>query len=245
MNKQAQRVAVARLLPGLLTVVAPNNAVCWRATERLVSEYEWLAVACLAETHTPWGKEGRPAWSDYTKALEAHVVYPILACNASADARIEVLLRTLGMWAGPTTLAKVDRPWRDYPVGTKAHSCLGGYWVKITQTGWQFNGRAHSGMFHNPGGEAQGACIELPMTAVEMEPTGPPDDEPLGRIDRLRRALADLVGAHNEYELGAIADTLHVRKLVDKTGSPNKEDDAVLNAIDVLLNEVRRDCPKF
>jgi hypothetical protein len=53
---------------------------------------------------------------------------------------------------------RVDRPWRDYPIGTKAHACTGGYWTR-TKHGW----RAQSGCtFPSPGGDACGKCIELP-----------------------------------------------------------------------------------
>jgi len=58
----------------------------------------------------------------------------------------------------------VDRPWRDYPIGTKAHSCIGGHWTR-TERGWQ----ASSGCtFPTPGGDAVGACIELPTLHSDM-----------------------------------------------------------------------------
>jgi hypothetical protein len=55
----------------------------------------------------------------------------------------------------------VDRPWSAYPLGTKAHSCMGGWWLR-TERGWQWNGK--HGTFPTPGGEACGACIELPLS---------------------------------------------------------------------------------
>lgn len=57
-------------------------------------------------------------------------------------------------------LLRVDRPWSEYPLGTKAHSCIGGYWMRVKR-GWQWNGK--HGTFPTPGGEACGACIELPL----------------------------------------------------------------------------------
>ena len=54
----------------------------------------------------------------------------------------------------------VDRPWNAYPLGTKAHSCMGGWWLR-TERGWQWNGK--HGTFPTPGGEACGKCIELPL----------------------------------------------------------------------------------
>lgn len=65
---------------------------------------------------------------------------------------------------------RVDRDWSDYPIGTKAHAVMGGYWIRV-QHGWKwFNGSA----FPTPGGDACGACIELPKPAAS--PAQPSDD---------------------------------------------------------------------
>ena len=45
---------------------------------------------------------------------------------------------------------KIDRPWKDYPIGTKAWSCMGGHWTK-TERGWKANG---GDTFPTPGGDA-------------------------------------------------------------------------------------------
>ena len=51
-----------------------------------------------------------------------------------------------------------DRDWSEYPVGTKAHAYNGGHWTKMPN-GWKwFCGDT----FPMPGGDAIGACIELP-----------------------------------------------------------------------------------
>ncbi len=55
-----------------------------------------------------------------------------------------------------------DRAWSDYPVGTKAHSVLGGYWLR-TKDGWRANG---GDAFPHPGADASGDCIELPDPEV-------------------------------------------------------------------------------
>lgn len=62
--------------------------------------------------------------------------------------------------------AKKDRDWRDYPIGTKAHACNGGAWLK-TARGWTWNGHTRSpgSTFPTPGADAFGACIELPPSA--------------------------------------------------------------------------------
>jgi hypothetical protein len=56
------------------------------------------------------------------------------------------------------TLLPVDRPWGNYPVGTKAHACIGGYWTRVGN-GWRAQG---GNVFPAPGGDACGNCIELP-----------------------------------------------------------------------------------
>jgi hypothetical protein len=59
-------------------------------------------------------------------------------------------------------LLRADRPWREYPLGTMAHSCTGGHWLKM-DLGWKWNGpEGNGGTFPTPGGNACGACIELP-----------------------------------------------------------------------------------
>ena len=50
--------------------------------------------------------------------------------------------------------------WKEYPVGTKAHACSGGAWLKIANGRWQWNGQG--GIFTTPGADAFGKCIELP-----------------------------------------------------------------------------------
>lgn len=34
---------------------------------------------------------------------------------------------------------KIDRAWKDYPIGTKAHALGGGHWTK-TERGWKWIG---------------------------------------------------------------------------------------------------------
>lgn len=53
-----------------------------------------------------------------------------------------------------------DRDWRDYPVWIKAHSYLGGYWIKVENNGWKW---CVGPTFPTPGGDAIGKCIELPI----------------------------------------------------------------------------------
>ena len=60
-------------------------------------------------------------------------------------------------------LARKDRDWRDYQVGTKAHAYTGGAWLR-TERGWQWNGHTDwpGGTFPTPGADAIGECVELP-----------------------------------------------------------------------------------
>lgn len=32
---------------------------------------------------------------------------------------------------------RADRPWSEYPIGTKAHALMGGHWIK-TEGGWKW-----------------------------------------------------------------------------------------------------------
>lgn len=58
-----------------------------------------------------------------------------------------------------------NRRWDEYPLGTKAHSIMGGHWVRV-QNGWKW----HCGStFPTPGGEAVGQCIELPPEETKMK----------------------------------------------------------------------------
>lgn len=54
------------------------------------------------------------------------------------------------------TAQRIDRPWSQYPIGTKAFASGGGHWTK-TVRGWQwFSGAS----FGTPGGDAY--CVQLP-----------------------------------------------------------------------------------
>ena len=57
-----------------------------------------------------------------------------------------------------------DREWREYAIGTKAHSFSGGYWEKV-EYGWKWGGsKSRGGTFPTPGGDACGLCVELPIS---------------------------------------------------------------------------------
>lgn len=51
-----------------------------------------------------------------------------------------------------------DKPWSEYPIGTKAHAFNGGFWIKV-KTGWKW---CTGSIFPTPGGDACGYCIDLP-----------------------------------------------------------------------------------
>ena len=53
---------------------------------------------------------------------------------------------------------KRDRPWSEYPIGTKAHAFMGGYWERV-KNGWKW---CTGATFPRPGGDAIGECVELP-----------------------------------------------------------------------------------
>ena len=50
----------------------------------------------------------------------------------------------------------IDRPWKDYPIGTKAHAPMGGWWIK-TERGWRW---CTGSTFPTPGGDA--VSVTLP-----------------------------------------------------------------------------------
>ena len=60
-----------------------------------------------------------------------------------------------------------DRPWNEYPIGTKVYAIMGGHWTRV-QLGWKwFCGDT----FPTPGANACGRCIELPIEIEEWTPT--------------------------------------------------------------------------
>jgi hypothetical protein len=56
-----------------------------------------------------------------------------------------------------------DRPWNEYPLGTKAYAITGGYWLRV-EHGWKW---WCGSTFTAPGGDAVGECIELPEKVKE------------------------------------------------------------------------------
>jgi hypothetical protein len=71
------------------------------------------------------------------------------------------------------SLLTVDRPWRDYPLGTKAHAYNGGWWTRV-EHGWRYGSRG--GVFPTPADSechpvALGRCIELPVPGAEVAPS--------------------------------------------------------------------------
>ena len=61
------------------------------------------------------------------------------------------------------TRIKPNGDWFQYPEGTKAHAFMGGFWYKMPNRFWKWNGpKGNGGSFPRPGGDAIGACIELP-----------------------------------------------------------------------------------
>lgn len=61
-----------------------------------------------------------------------------------------------------------DRKWSEYPLGTKAHACGGGYWERVN-TGWKW---CTGATFPTPGGDACGDCVEPPNAALSGSGAG-------------------------------------------------------------------------
>lgn len=64
---------------------------------------------------------------------------------------------------------KRDRPWSDYPIGTKAHALGGGHWERVA-SGWKWLGGC---TFPTPGGDA--FWVTLPEVSGEKVAKGPAD----------------------------------------------------------------------
>ncbi len=46
---------------------------------------------------------------------------------------------------------RADRPWSEYPLGTKAFALMGGHWTRV-EHGWKW--MTNGGTFPRPGGDA-------------------------------------------------------------------------------------------
>ena len=56
---------------------------------------------------------------------------------------------------------KIDKPWSEYPVGTKAHAVMGGHWEKMENGWWKW---CTGDAFPTPGGDAM--YVTLPYTGA-------------------------------------------------------------------------------
>jgi len=54
----------------------------------------------------------------------------------------------------------IDRPWKEYPEGTKAHAPDGGHWTKTKSGWWKW---CTGAAFGTPGGDA--CAVTLPPNA--------------------------------------------------------------------------------
>jgi len=78
-----------------------------------------------------------------------------------------VLYPIPGVVSGPNPpYQDIDRPWKDYPLGTEARARLGGFWLRVA-AGWQWmGGTQYAGdTFPTPGAEAY--CVQLPLIEPE------------------------------------------------------------------------------
>jgi hypothetical protein len=58
----------------------------------------------------------------------------------------------------------INRPWSEYPIGTKALAINGGHWIKV-ERGWRW---CTGDTFPTPGGEAFTVVLP-PTTGIEVE----------------------------------------------------------------------------
>ena len=59
---------------------------------------------------------------------------------------------------------KVCFPWSEYPIGTKAHAIMGGYWLK-TSKGWKW---CSGDTFPTPGGDAFSVSLECQDCGADL-----------------------------------------------------------------------------
>jgi hypothetical protein len=99
--------------------------------------------------------------------------------NTDSDRTTEApasVVSTAGFGEGVRT--RVDRPWSQYPIGTKAPSIMGGRWYR-TARGWKWNGPDGSGgTFPTPGGDNDGTVI-LPPNGPVSNAAGETPRQPL------------------------------------------------------------------
>jgi hypothetical protein len=99
-----------------------------------------------------------------------------------------------------------DRKWDEYPIGTKAYSFQGGYWIR-TGSGWW---RWMSGdAFPAPGADAIGNCVELPPP--KLLTTSIPQWKPAPHIEDWQEAAARI-----SLDMGAAKDLLFLSEYQDR-----------------------------
>lgn len=76
----------------------------------------------------------------------------------SCEMQAETATNPEPQWMRFFKLTVQDRPWSDYPLGTKAYAYNGGYWIRVSD-GWKWNSGS---TFPTPGGDACGRCVLLP-----------------------------------------------------------------------------------
>jgi hypothetical protein len=130
--------------------------------ERLTAWFDWAKSQGLVDVKFFPG-------SDPTTTLEqrAEAVFRAVTCANYEEVSSEELDAEDGddrtSDVGPSgQRLPIDRPWSDYPLGTKAFAASGGHWVR-QQNGWKW---CTGDTFPTPGGDAVG--IELPATSGDL-----------------------------------------------------------------------------
>lgn len=65
----------------------------------------------------------------------------------------------------PMTRRKRDRPWSEYPIGTRAYAFNGGHWQRV-ERGWKW---CSGDTFPTPSADAIGKCVLLPEDVMAIE----------------------------------------------------------------------------
>ncbi|WP_296277829.1 hypothetical protein [Pseudomonas sp. UBA7530] len=87
----------------------------------------------------------------------------IMATHEAEESAIVQQMGDMAEFMKREVRQNIDRPWSEYPIGTKAHAVMGGHWLK-TVHGWKW---CTGSTFPTPGGDA--TSVTLPSPAGESQ----------------------------------------------------------------------------
>lgn len=141
-------------------ITAPGVVAVHREIDRLRRERD-VAGACARAAEVDSALWQHCAMSQ--AAESAKLTAELDALRAIVESGEAAALDYSALFDDDEPRLQQDRPWSEYPIGTLVHAYNGGAWLRVAG-GWLFNGHRPNpgGMFPSPGGDAVGACVELP-----------------------------------------------------------------------------------